>query len=347
MFETMKPFLTQALAAFLVLALTAADACAQTTTIKLATIIPEQSSWVKQMRAATSEIQQRTDSRVKFKLYTGGVMGTQTQVRRKMRIGQLHGGAFTGTELAAFQRDAQLWGLPMLFENMQEAAYVRKYMDPELRQRLEDAGYVNFGYAGGGFAYLMSNQPVRSLQDLKQLKVWIPEGDRSAYAASKALGLPSVTLPMTDVLTGLQTGLIDTLMSPPIGAIVMQWNTAVKYITDLPIAYVNAMLVIDARIFNRIAKPDQAIVREVMERLYRKYDQEGVTEDKKAMQALIDDGMQLIEPERGQVPKWSALVRASNRKLARNGLLDEKLLDQVDCYLAAYRTQQEPVNCSP
>jgi len=106
-------------------------------------------------------------------------------------------------------------------------------------------------------------------------------------------------------------------------------------------------LVIDGHVFKRIAKPDQAIVREVLERLYRKFDSEGAAEDRKAMQALIDDGMQLIEPDRGQIPKWSALVRASNRELAKGGLLDIKLLDQVDCYLAAYRSNKEPQHCSP
>ncbi len=317
------------------------------TTIKLATIVPEHSSWVKDMRAAAAKIQARTEDRVMFKFYTGGVMGTQTQVRRKMRIGQLHGGAFTSSEVSAFQRDAQLWGLPMLFTSMQEAAYVRGFMDTKLRQRLEDAGYVNFGFAGGGFAYLMSNQPVKSLKDAGRLKVWIPEGDRSAYAASKALGLPSVTLPLTDVLTGLQTDLIDTVMSPPIGAIVMQWNTAVKYITNLPIAYVNGLLVIDRRIFNRISAPDQALIRSVMEGVYRQIDLEGVTTDKKAMQALIDDGMQRVEPVSGEVAKWTRLVRESNRKLARQGLLDETLLDEVDCYLAAFRSGSEPVACNP
>ena len=129
-------------------------------TIKLATIAPEGSSWMDSMRAGAAEIDERTDGRVKFKFYGGGVQGNDKQVLRKMRIGQLHGGAFTSNGLIDVQRDSQLYALPMLFDNLEEVRFVRSRMDDKLRGLIEDAGYVNFGFAGGGFARLMSN-PIR------------------------------------------------------------------------------------------------------------------------------------------------------------------------------------------
>jgi len=203
-------------------------------TIKIATIAPEGSAWMTDMRAGAKEIDERTDGRVKFKFYGGGVQGNDKQVLRKMRIGQLHGGAFTSTALAELQKDAQLYALPMLFNNLDEVKYARSHMDAKLQQLMEDAGYVNFGFAGSGFASIMSNTPVANLEDFRGLKVWIPDGDNLSYSAVKALGVSPVTMPLTDVLTGLQTELIDTIMGPPAAAIVLQWNTAVSYITDLP-----------------------------------------------------------------------------------------------------------------
>ena len=156
----------------LLLALAAPEVFAQT--FKIATIAPEGSSWMKDMKSGAKAIEEHTDGRVKFKFYGGGVQGNDRQVQRKMRTGQLQGGAFTSGALNKFQKDADLFSMPMLFDSIDEARFVRTEMDAEVRQRLEDAGYVNFGFAGGGFAYMMSNKPLETLSDMKGQKVWIP-----------------------------------------------------------------------------------------------------------------------------------------------------------------------------
>jgi len=102
-------------------------------TIKLATIVPEGSGWMKSMRAGAAEIKERTEGRVKFKFYGGGVQGNDKQVLRKMRIGQLHGGAFSSNGLIDVQKDSQLYALPMLFNNLEEVQFVRARMDDKLR----------------------------------------------------------------------------------------------------------------------------------------------------------------------------------------------------------------------
>ena len=316
------------------------------TTFKLATIVPENSGWVVDMRKGAAEIDQRSEGRVKFKFYTGGVQGTDNQVRRKMRIGQLHGGAFTSGSLRHFQPDVELYGLPMVFNSWQEVTFVRQHMDDKLRALIEEAGYVNFGIAGGGFAYIMSNRPIGNLDNMEGMKIWIPEGDKTAYGASKALGIPAVTLPITDVLTGLQTDLVDTVMGPAVGAIVLQWHTVVKHITDMPIAYVYGMLVIDGKAFNRISAADQLVVREVMEAVYRGFDEEGKGKDREAFQALLDDGLKLVPVEASEAQEWKRLVIASNRQIANDGGFNVALLDEMDCYLAAYRTNSSDADCA-
>jgi TRAP-type C4-dicarboxylate transport system substrate-binding protein len=152
-------------------------------------------------------------------------------------------------------------------------------------------------------------------------------------------------MPLTDVLTGLQTELIDTIMGPPAGTIVLQWNTGVSHITELPLAYIFAMLVVDRKYFDRIQPADQAIVREVMERVYRGFDQQGTEDSENAFQALLDDGMQPVTPDRGQIPIWREAVRASNHDLAREGVVDPALLDEIECYVDAYRTGKRADGC--
>lgn len=315
-------------------------------TIKLATIAPEGSSWMDSMRAGATEINERTDGRVKFKFYGGGVQGNDKQVLRKMRIGQLHGGAFTSNGLIDVQKDSQLYALPMLFDNLEEVRFVRSRMDDRLRGLIEDAGYVNFGFAGGGFARLMSNQPIARLEDLQGRKVWVPDGDRISYEASKALGISPVIMPLTDVMTGLQTELIDTIMSPPAATIILQWNTKVSYITELPLSYIFAMIAIDKKYFNRIQPADQLIVREVMERIYLEFDRQGNEDNKNAYKALIESGMTPVTPAKGQIPEWRSAIQKSNRRLANEGEIDVRLLDELECYVAGYRAGNEAIDCT-
>ncbi len=315
-------------------------------TIKLATLAPEGSSWMVAMRAGAKEIGERTDGRVKFKFYGGGVQGNDKQVLRKMRIGQLHGGAFTSNALVAFQKDAILYGMPMLFNNLEEVRFARDRMDDKLRALIEQAGYVNFGFASGGFAHIMSNRPIANLEDMQGLKVWVPDGDRISYDAVKALGVSPVTMPLTDVLTGLQTELIDTIMGPPAGTIVLQWNTGVSYITELPLAYIFAMMIIEKKYFDRIAPADQAIVREVMERVYLGFEEQGNEDNKQAYKALLADGMKSVTPNQDQIQEWHGAVEASNHKLAAEGVIDSGLLSEIECYVAAYRAGNQEKDCT-
>ena len=308
-------------------------------TLKIATIAPEGSSWMKDMRAGAKVIEEHTNGRVKIKYYAGGVQGNDKQVQRKMRTGQLHGGAFSSGGLNRFHPDGDIFSLPMLFNTIEEARFVRDALEPDVRQRMEDAGYVNFGIAAAGFAYMMSNKPLKTLADLNGQKLWIPEGDRVSYEALRALGLAPVVMPVTDVMTGLQTDLLDSITVPPVGAIVFQWYTELSYITHVPLAYVYAALLIDKSAFSKLSAGDQQVVRDVMEGIYRKFDQYGVSDNEEAMQALLDNGLELVEPDPVQVSEWREIVRQSNLKLAREGVFDLALLERVNDLLETYRRE--------
>jgi TRAP-type C4-dicarboxylate transport system substrate-binding protein len=309
----------------------------QPQTLKIATIAPEGSSWMQDMRAGAKAIEQHTDGRVRVKFYGGGVQGNDKQVQRKMRTGQLHGGAFTSGAMNQFQPEADLLSLPLLFESIDEARYVRERLEGELRQRLEDAGFVNFGFAAAGFAYMMSNRPLRTLSDLDGRKVWLPEGDTVDFAALRALGGAPVMMPVTDVMTGLQTELLDSVAVPPVGAVVFQWHTRLKYITDVPLAYVYAALLVDRKAFERIQPEDRQVVREVMEGIYRKFDQSGVADNQEALQALLDSGLELVEPAAAEAAEWRAIVNRSHRQLAAEGQFDAALLERMQALIDEFR----------
>jgi TRAP-type C4-dicarboxylate transport system substrate-binding protein len=310
---------------------------AQAVDFKIATIAPEGSQWMQDIRAAAADIKTATQGRVVVKLYGGGVMGNEKQVLRKIRIGQLHGGAFTASGLAERYPDIVVYGLPMIFASQDEVDYVRQRMDGTLLKGLEQAGFVAFGFAGGGFARIFANRPVTGTADTRGQKIWVPEGDRVSTAAMEALRLSPVALPVTDVLTGLQTGLIDVVAAPPVGVIALQWHTRVKYMTTTPLMYTMGLMAVDAPAFGKLSAGDQAVFRDAMMAVYRRLDQKSASDDQAAQKALQAGGIKLIEANADDVKGWRDAVAIANRQLGEQGVYAPGLLAQVQSYLQEYR----------
>ena len=182
---------------------------AQAATLKIATLSPEGVGWMKLLRKHGKRIEERTGGSVKMKFYPGGVMGDDKAVLRKMRVGQLHGAVITAGGLVQAYPNISLYNMPMLFRGESEVDVVRAALDEVLMEGLRGKKYVGFGLAEVGFAYPMTQRRVTSVGQLRAGKVWTPDNDKGALLGFDAFDISPIPLPMSDVLAGLQTGLID------------------------------------------------------------------------------------------------------------------------------------------
>jgi TRAP-type C4-dicarboxylate transport system substrate-binding protein len=307
--------------------------------LKIATLSPDGTSWMTRMRAASAALEQRTAGRVQLRFYPGGVMGDDATVLRKLRVGQLHGGAVTIGALTDLFPDVAVYSLPFLFRDLEEVAYVRRHLDPVLTAGLAERGLVAVGFAGGGFARLLSREPIRTLAEGRQRKIWSPPGDAISETAFSALGVTPITLPLTDVLTGLQTGLVDTVASPPVAAIAMQWHTQVRFLLDLPLTYIYGTLVFSDRALQRLSAADRAALQEVLARAFREMDAENRQEDASARAALQAQGITFINPPAGQRREWERTVETAVARLGSNGYFSPGLVARVQQLVQTYRTR--------
>jgi len=324
-----------AIVGFLMLAMNSLGA--QAVTIKIATLAPDGNKWMELMRKGASEVKNRTSGRVTFKFYPGGVMGSDKSVMRKIRVGQLQGGAVTPSAIAGVCPDASVYTVPMLFDSYDEMNFVRKRMDAKVIAEIEKAGFVTFGLSDGGFAYLMSNKPVQSIKDLQDKKVWIPEGDNITLAVFRDMGITPIQLPISDVYTGLQTGLIDTVGISPIGAVAFQWHTKTKYLTNVPLLYLNGLMIVSKKYFDRISAADQKVVREVFENIFRKLNIQNQKDNIAAKKALKEHGIQFVGIDNKEKSEMVKHVQSATRTLEKNGAFSKKLLDEVIKYRDQYR----------
>jgi len=305
--------------------------------LKIATIAPDGSSWMVEMRAAGVEIEKRTAGRVAFKFYPGGVMGNDQSVQRKIRIGQLHGAAFPLGALGEVYPDSRIWGLPMLFRSSAEVDALRQDFDAVFTGGLEAAGLVNFGFAEGGFANVMSVAPLRTVADMKAQKVWVPEGDPVSYAMMQALGVSPTTLPLTDVLTGLQTGLVNAVGASPLGAVAFQWHSRIRFVTEVPLVFLGGVFTIDKRAFSRLDAADQPVVREVFTATFHRLNLQNRRDNEQARAALVKNGVQFLMPAPDELARWQHAADGVAARLAAEGQYDPALLKRFQERLARFR----------
>jgi len=310
---------------------------AQSHTLKIATLAPDGTNWMKEIRKGAKNISKLTDNRVKFKFYTGGVMGNERNVLKKMRIGQLQGGAFTSTILADIYQDAQIYNLPFLFRSYKEIEYVRNKMDAAYKKGFADNGLIVLGMSHGGFAYIMSNTPIRTIEDARDKKIWLPEGVKMVEAVYKAARFSPIPLPMADVYTGLQTGMIDTIGSNPTGAIAFQWHTKIKYITDMPLIYTLGIFAVDKKAFNKLDAKDQTIVLSEMGKIMDKLGEINRQDNLDARAALEKQGIKFIKLSAKELKPWQDLAVQSTEALGKDGAYSKEMYNTLQQYLQEFR----------
>ena len=305
--------------------------------LKIATVAPDGSHWMQQMRAGAEQIRMRTAGRVSVKFYPGGVMGNDGQVLRKIRVGQLQGGAFTAGGLGERYGGLNLYGIPLLFNSLEEVDAARQHLDSKLMTGLEQAGFVSFGFVEGGFANVLSNEPIRTVDEMRRKKVWVPEGDQISFLAMQEMGLSPVVLPVTDVLTGLQTGLIETAFASPVAALVLQWHTKVKYFTNVPVSYSMGVFAIEKEAFGRLSAEDQQTAREVMGQTLDGLDREAREDNRRAYETLLRSGLQRVDVDAANIVSWRKTIEGLYPTLRMRPDIDAALFDELLALLADYR----------
>jgi len=304
--------------------------------IKLATLAPEGSSWMKTFNTVNTEVMEKTEKKVQFRIYPGGILGDETDMLRKLKIGQIQGAALTSGGLSAFFKEIDVSQVPFLFQTYEEVDFVLKKMDSFFRKGFEDNGYVLLGWSEAGFIYLMSTVPIASVADLKKAKVWIWEDSPMSKAIFDEAGVKAIPLSIPDVLVGLQTGLVEVVYAPPTGAISLQWFTKVKYLTDVPLIYMAGGVVVKKDIFKQIPQPSQNFI---LESFQQQLDQLKVitrNENRDAVKVMVKNGVKIITPSKDQIDEYK---RVSNKAMGHisGQTFSKKVLDEVTSFLESYR----------
>ena len=306
--------------------------------IKFATVAPEGSTWMNVMKEYDQAIRKESGGHLGFKMYPGGVQGDEKDLLRKIKLGQLQSAGVTGNGLTTVAPKARILDSPFLFKSYDEVDNIYKKFDEEFNQAFEENGFVNLGWAEVGFVYIFTNTPIKTTDDMKGVKMWMWEGDPIAEKAFSALGIHPIPLSITDVLTSLQTRLIDGVYTSPLAAIVLQWFSRVKYMLDMPLADASGAVVLSKKKFDELPPDLQEILLRNGKKYMQKLTQQSRLDNAKSIETLKKNGITIVSPPSDKaIASYEEIGKQARRALVGK-LFPEELLNRVENAVAEYRS---------
>lgn len=299
---------------------------ARAATLKLASLAPEGSVWGKALEEMGADWEAATEGRVEVRIYPGGVAGDDPDVVRKMRIGQLQAATLTVTGLTQIDDSFEIFGVPLVFDSYDELYAVLDRMEAQLAAKLEAKGFVFLHWGYGGWAQLFSKKPIRTVADLEGQKLFVWAGDDKRVQLWRRVGFQPVPLAGTDILTGLQTGIIDVLPSPPIAALSFQWFRQTPYMLDLGAGPLVGATVVVKSVWDRLSEADRAALRRSAKEIEARLETAVPDQDRQAIEQMTQRGLEVTSAS--DPAEWRAVAEEFTRQ-ARGEIVPADMLDEL------------------
>jgi len=229
--------------------------------IKFATLAPEGSTWINHLREIEKAVREKSEGRVGFRIYAGGVAGDELDVLKKIRIAQIHCAGFSGVGFGQILPMVSVLDLPFLFRSDDEIDLAHRDLETFFGDQFRTKGFEFLAWAEVGNVHLFSQFPIAKVADMTRRKVWAWTGDPIAKETFSAMGTNPILLAIADVTTALNTGMIDTVYAPPLGAIALQWNLYTRFMMSMPLAHSTGAVLMARNYWERIPPDLQQIIR--------------------------------------------------------------------------------------
>ena len=327
-------------AVFLLLLLLPATNADEAYVLKFATLAPQGSTWMNIITDWANQVEKESQGRLKFKLYSGGVSGDEPDVLRKIRFGQLQGGAMTGHGIGYIYSPTRVLEIPFLFRSYDEVDHVRAQLMPEIREGFHQNDFELLGWMEVGFIQLFSRTPIYSIDDMKKRRIWLWQGDPLGTAFFAASGLSPVPLPITEVFSSLSTGLIDTTIAPPLGAIALQWFTKTPYMTSMPVMDGIGGLIVSRKFFDGLPKDLQQLLRRTGEEAGARLLVETRRDNEKSLAVLKQHGVTFTSEWKDKDSVLYDLRDRAAAMLAKDGYIPAPFYEKARKSLNDYRAHK-------
>ncbi len=309
--------------------------------IKMATLSPEGSPWDNIFKKMGKSWQDNTAGRVSLTVIAGGAAGDETDIVRKLRVGSYQAGAISVAGLVDIDKAFTIFEVPLFFGSYDEMTHVLDKLTPTLTARLEAGGFKLIAWGYVGWVHFFSNQPVRTLAELRKLKMMTLSGDETLLRWWRTNGFKPVSLATTDIMMGLETGMIDAITVPPLFALQTQYYKRAKYMADIGLAPLMGAVVMSQRAWDKIAEADRAAILAAGQEAEKLVFAQVPTLDEGAVRLMASAGLEVIKVK--DTPTFQEWVKAGTEfaDTMRGSIVPVPIFDEALAARAAYRKSLE------
>jgi TRAP-type C4-dicarboxylate transport system substrate-binding protein len=338
----MRKFMLQTVCAIALLGAAAAHA-ADTYVLKFATLAPQGSTWMKAFDAWGKDLATRSQGRLTVKFYPGGISGDEPDMLRKIRFGQLQGAALSGHGVGEIFPPARILETPFLFHSHAEIDAVRATLQPAIEAGFRANQYELLAWMEVGNIHFFSTKPLANLDEMARRRIWQWQGDRFMDAFFNANGWSPVALPITEVYTGLSTGMVDTVVSTPLASIALQWASKTPYMSDQSMATGIGAVVVTNKFYAGLPADLQALLKSSGVLLSKRLIANTRRDDLASFAVLAKTTQPMVGMQKANInlAEQTALTRKAVSALEAKAYLSAALDREVDAALARYRSQNK------
>ena len=319
---------------------TAGSASAQS--IKLASIVPENSIWDRNIKQMGTEWSQATGGRVTVTVFPGATQGDEATALRKMRLDALQAASFTGGGLAGIDPAFQLFNIPFFFESYDELNAVTDALTPVLAKRMESKGFIFINWGHGGWTQVFTKNPVKTVADLKKARLWTSAGNDTMVQWFKANGFEPRAMSMTDIMTGLTTGMIEAVPTTPLAALLFQWYKQTPNMLDIGLTPVVGATVVNKKTWNAIPAADRPKLLASAAGVQKRLQDDVPKQDLASIAEMTRRGLTVTK---ASGPEWRKEVDGL-AKTMRGEMVPKDIFDLAQKARDAYR-KQHPAQAAP
>ncbi len=273
-------------------------------TLKLASLLPEGTEWDRNLKSMASDWSDISNGRVKVKIYAGGIAGTEPDVIRKMRFGQIDMAVLTAAGMTAINPDSFALSIPFLLENEDELDFVLDKIAPDFEQGFQDEGFIVLSWAKSGWINIFSRTPVSTPDELRSLKFAASIAQPGIPEAFTQMGFRVVPMDINDFIMGLQSGMIDAFYNAPMAAASYQWFALAPNMMDLKLSPVIGGIIISERAWKKVPDRFHAEMIEAAREMAAGFYSEALQLEQRAVGVMLENGLQINETTPQEAEQW-------------------------------------------
>jgi TRAP-type transport system periplasmic protein len=304
-------------------------------TIKMGSLAPVGSPWELAARRIAAEWDRLSGGTVTVKIYAGGVAGDEPDMIRKMRIGTLNASLMTVTGLQDIFNGLKTLSYPLLIRSDAELAFVLGRMEPFFDTALSQRGFKPIFWSPSGWVYFFSRSPVVNPSDLRRQKLWVWSGDPDEVQAYQSAGFQTVTVAATDLMTSLQGGMVDALVTSPLVAASSQWFGIAGNMCAMKLAPLWGAGVVSTKAWAQIPLDLQPRLLEAAQRIADEMVPDVVKADGQAIDVMLKYGLKINQVPEPAAAAWADLLQKTFAGLVGRSY-DKESFEMVTRYLGEY-----------